>query len=122
MASNRQRLDTNTSISDNILNIKKISKNSYKELWPTPNKRISENLELEPTPDERIDENLYKELGPTPSKKIDKSLNKELGPSFTHNDIYLRKKAVMSITKTSGKVYEPKTYHEIIADPIHGTR
>ena len=28
----------------------------------------------------------------------------------------------MSIIETSSKVYEPKTYDEVIADPIHGTR
>ena len=122
LASKRQRLDTNTSIGDNSLNTKRIGENSYKELGPTPDERIGENSELGPTPDERIGENSYQELGPTPAKKIGKSLNKKLGPSFAHNDMHLRKEAAMSITETSSKVYEPKSYDEAIADPIHGTR
>ena len=68
-----------------------------------------------------IGENSYKKLGPTPTKKIGKNLNKKLGPSFAHNDIHLKKKATMLIIKTNSKVYEPKTYDEVITNLIHGT-
>ena len=50
------------------------------------------------------------------------SLHKKLGPSFTHNDMHLKKEAAMSITETSSKVYVPKTFDKVIADPIHGIR
>ena len=49
-------------------------------------------------------------------------MNKKLGPSSAHNDMYLTKKIAMSITETSSKIYEPKSYDEAIADLIHGTR
>ena len=99
-----------------------ISKNSYKELGPTPNTKIGENSELGSTPDERIGKNLYKELKPIPTKKIGKSLNKKLEPSFAHNDIYLKKEAAILITKISSKVYKLKSYNEVIADLLHSTR
>ena len=49
-------------------------------------------------------------------------MNKKLRPSFTHNDMHLRKEAVMSIIETNSKVYEPKSYDKAIANPIYGTR
>ena len=122
MTSKKQRLDINTSISDNSLNIKRISKNSYKKLEPTSNERIGKNSELGPIPDKRIGKNLYKELRPTAARKIGKSLNKKLGPSFTYNNMHLRKKAMILITEISNKIYKQKSYNEVIADPIHNIR
>ena len=110
MASKKQCLDINISINDNFLNIKKIDKNSYKELKPTPNKKIGKNLELELIFNKKIGKNSYNELKPTFIKKISKNLNKKLKPRFTHNDIYLRKKVAILITKTNKKVYKQKTY------------
>ena len=92
MASKRQYLDINKNISDNCLNIKKKSKNSYKKLKPNFNEKISENSELRPIFNKKIGENLYKELRPTFTKKIGKSLNKKLRPSFIYKNIYLKKK------------------------------
>ena len=106
MASKRQRLDTNISISNNSLNTKRIGKNLYKELGLIFDERIGENSELKPTLDKKIGKNSYKELKSTSAKKIGKSLNKKLGPSFAYNDMHLKKQAVMLITETSSKIYE----------------
>ena len=122
MASKKERLNTNTSINNNSLNIKRIGENSYKKLRPTPGEKIGKNSELGLTPNEKIGENSYKELRPTLAEKIGKSLNKKLEPSFAHNDKLLRKEAAISIIETSSKVYKPKTYDKAIIDIIHSIR
>ena len=89
---------------------------------PILDKRIGKNSKLESTPEKKIGKNLYKELKLTPAKKIGKSLNKKLKLSFTYNNMYLREKAAMSITKTRSKVYELKTYNKAISNPIHSIK
>ena len=57
LASKKQHLDINRSINNNFLNIKKIGKNSYKELRPNFDKKRNKNLELESIINERINKN-----------------------------------------------------------------
>ena len=122
MASKKQRLDTNISINDNFLNIKKIGENLYKELGLTSNEKIDKNLKLKSSPDEKIGDNLYKKLESTLAKKIGKNLNNKLSLSFTYNNMHLRKKFAILITRTNKKVYKSKTYNKAITNLIHSTK
>ena len=36
--------------------------------------------------------------------------------------MYLKKEPIISITDISSKIYKPKTYNEVIANPIYSTR
>lgn len=118
----KQYLNINKCIYGYFLNIKKISNNLSKELGSIFDKKIGKNSKLDSISNNKINKNLYKELKLTFVKKIGKSLNKILKSSFIFNNIHLRKKIAISITKTSSKVYKPKIYNRAITNPIYSIR
>ena len=69
MASKKQYLDINKSVSNNCLNIKKVGKKIYKKLRPIFDKKIGQNSKLGTILNEIIGKDLFKELRPISAKK-----------------------------------------------------
>lgn len=51
------------------------------------------------------------------SKRSGRAKTDEIGHKYNDTNGTLEK--IMSVAKTNSKVYEPKTYEEVIMDPIH---